>query len=146
MEEPTALHIIMIVLFVPLLLALIAGWFLFVVFLISRIGGWHRLAKAFRTEVERPGRATRTSMRCGAFGRYNGCVYVGALPEGLHVSMMLPFSVGHPPVLLPWQSLRVVQRQNDFLGSRTQVAVGDVTKIWFLSDALSGTPLDARSE
>ena len=80
----------------------------FVCIVISRFGGWHKLASAYRTSLPFGGTLRRfqtARMRGGA--RYKGCLNVGASPSGLFLSTYFPFRPGHPPLLVPWQDVTV---------------------------------------
>ena len=80
----------------------------FVCIAISSIGGWRKLAAAYRTSQPFGGKLQRfqtARMRAGA--RYKGCLNVGASPSGLFLSTYFPFRPGHPPLLVPWQDVTV---------------------------------------
>ena len=42
---------------------------------------------------------------------YSGMLYVGSNSEGIHLSVMKLFAVGHPDLLIPWN---VVEDLGDF--------------------------------
>jgi hypothetical protein len=75
-------------------------------FLISQISGWSRLAQRFSAtepfsgEIWR-GQSARFRFYCG----YNNCLTVGATQEALYLSVMIPFRIFHPPLLIPWQEI-----------------------------------------
>jgi hypothetical protein len=57
---------------------------------------------------------------------YNSVLHVGVQPEGLHLSVMALFRVGHPPLLIPWDEITDVRRR---------------TMLWYTLYALRiGTP------
>ena len=70
--------------------------------------GWRRLAErypaALRPEATEHRVASATSARIG-LANYNGVLHVGVSPEGLHLSVMSIFRVGHPPLLIPWNEI-----------------------------------------
>ncbi len=47
-------------------------------------------------------------MQSGKIGRaaYKGCLIIHSSPEGLHLSVLLPFRPGHPPFFIPWDAVR----------------------------------------
>jgi hypothetical protein len=74
---------------------------------LSTIGGWRRLAEYYRLNT--PFAGTKWHFRSASFRRfvgYNGVLTVGASPEGLYLSVLFPFRIGHPPLLIPWQHVR----------------------------------------
>ena len=74
--------------------------------LLSAVGGWRRLAKRFPASSQPTGR--RFFMLGGRFGlvTYGGCLTVYSSPEGLYLSVLLPFRIGHPPLFIPWSAIR----------------------------------------
>ncbi len=36
---------------------------------------------------------------------YNGCLTIHSSAEGLHLSVWLPFRLGHPPLFIPWDTV-----------------------------------------
>ena len=76
--------------------------------LISLIGGWFELGRAYRAVA--PFRGSRwhlqdASLRFGA--SYRGVLTVGANSEGFYASVFFPFRIGHPPLFIPWQDVSV---------------------------------------
>jgi hypothetical protein len=75
-------------------------WY-FVGLKLSRIGGWQKLAEVYPARTPPSGQKFNTY---GAVGkvRYKGCLYVFVSRDGLFVSVMALFSIGHKPLFLPW--------------------------------------------
>src|SRR5437867_2949527 len=76
--------------------------------LISSIGGWGELGRRFRYPENFKG--SRWSFQSGQMrwiAGYRNCLTLGASDEGLYMSVLLPFRIGHPPVLIPWAEIRV---------------------------------------
>lgn len=117
--------------FVPLIiaggLAALAAFWSGIVWLIAQLGGWGRLARHFATDAPPAPEARSFSMASGAVGmsRYNGALRVHVQPDGLRLSVLLPFRPGHPPVLIPWAEIASVERKTRFAISTYEVAVGD---------------------
>lgn len=81
---------------------------LVIFFLISRLGGWALLARRFRTDE--PFYGESWSWQSGQFRgwcNYNRCLTVGVSPEALYLSVLLPFRLFHPPLLIPWREIEV---------------------------------------
>jgi len=96
-----------------LVLAIVAGFLVifpvfwcFVVWLISLIGGWRRLAQVYQTSETPGGRGLFAHFVLVGIASYRNTVTVRITPAGLHLAVMPLFRVGHPPLLIPWHALR----------------------------------------
>src|SRR5580698_6242674 len=76
--------------------------------LLSYLSGWHRLAEQFRSD----GSATeervwfcQARMRYGV--HYGNIVNFGFSGAGVRISVFPLFRVGHPPLEIPWNEVRV---------------------------------------
>ena len=78
----------------------------FVVWLISLIGGWRRLAQVYRTSETPGGRLLFTRFVLVGIASYRNTVTLHITPAGLHLAVMPLFRAGHPPLLIPWTALR----------------------------------------
>ncbi|HUN89774.1 MAG TPA: hypothetical protein VMU28_13330 [Terriglobales bacterium] len=86
-------------------LAFFGTWF-FVMFFISRVGGWSRLAESYRTEQPFLGNLIRfQAAQLRNRTNYNGCMNFGGDPAGLYMVPMVPFRMFHPPLLIPWEEI-----------------------------------------
>ncbi len=73
--------------------------------LLSEMGGWRTLARHYGASSPFPGKRFRfRSARLGGVN-YNSCLTFEAGPAGLHISVLAPFRVGHPPLLVPWSDI-----------------------------------------
>jgi len=76
--------------------------------LISLIGGWFELGRAYRAVA--PFQGSRWHLQ-DAYLRlltsYRGVLTVGANSEGFYASVFFPFRIGHPPLFIPWQDVSV---------------------------------------
>jgi hypothetical protein len=85
---------------------------LFVGAIVSFIGGWHSLAKAYRTRVSFDGAKWR--MQSGQMrwlANYNNVLTLGVSPEGLYLASMFLFRFMHPPLLIPWSEIKVRRKK-----------------------------------
>ncbi len=75
---------------------------------LSIASGWRTLAQFYR--ASRPFTGQRLHLRTASFGSvgYNGCITLGANAEGLFVSVLLPFRLGHPPLFIRWSEIENV--------------------------------------
>jgi hypothetical protein len=90
-------------------------WFLLVFFpvlwvsvlaAISFVSGWSMLARRFATTLDAPAGARR--FLSGSLGsvRFNNVLTVAVSADGLYLAVLGLFRPFHPPLLLPWASLR----------------------------------------
>ena len=74
--------------------------------LISVIGGWRSLSGDYRANFPYDGKKLRmksVSMRWGT--SYSNCVTIGANKEGLYLSVLPIFRIGHPTLFIPWADI-----------------------------------------
>jgi hypothetical protein len=74
----------------------------------SVIGGWFSLAKVYRTQVAFDG--TKWRMQSGQMrwlANYNNVLTIGVSQQGLYLASMFLFRFMHPPLLVPWNKIKV---------------------------------------
>jgi hypothetical protein len=105
-------------------LAFIAFWIL-INFLLSRMG-WHAFAKRYPAP-QRP-RGTVYSSPFTHFGlllaRYSFVVRIVASDSGVYFSTSLLFRAFHPPFLVPWTSVKKIERHG-ILGNLYRLDIED---------------------
>jgi hypothetical protein len=74
-----------------------------IVQLLSWLSGWRTLAAAYATTTV-PAAGALSRMQSGRIGvvSYRNSLNVGVTPQGLYLSVLLPFRPGHAPLLIPW--------------------------------------------
>jgi hypothetical protein len=82
-----------------------------IIFLLSRVGGWHRLAQSFQATSQPTGR--KFSMASASLGgtNYNNCLTTVVANEGFFMQPWLPFRMFHPPLLIPWNAFSPFQER-----------------------------------
>jgi hypothetical protein len=92
--------------------------------LLSRVGGWHRLARAFPARGRPQG--TRFSVQSGKVGmvNYNNCLTIYVSPDGLYLSVWPVFRIGHPPLFVPWDDISNPRTRRFLWVRTTTVQVG----------------------
>jgi hypothetical protein len=76
--------------------------------IISFVGGWFSLAKVYRTRVPFNGVKWRMqSARMRWLANYNNVLTMGVSPQGLYLASMFLFRFMHPPLLVPWNEIKV---------------------------------------
>lgn len=74
--------------------------------LIAFVGGWSRLAREFRATDKPAGNAFYLQGGSVGMTQYKGCLVIYTSAAGLYLSVLLPFRLGHPPLLIPWGAIR----------------------------------------
>ncbi|HSW14951.1 MAG TPA: hypothetical protein VLI06_19045 [Solimonas sp.] len=92
--------------------------------LLSRIGGWHRLAGVY--ETQRPPQGRRHGWQQGWFGgvSYRGCLHIYVAPEGLYLTVMGLLRVGHPPLMIPWGAIHGIEPRRYLWRRMTRFQIG----------------------
>ena len=117
--------------------------------LLAYIGGWAKLANQYLDVPEREKRLERTyGMQSGYIGttRYKGCLNFRIYEEGLGLSVLFLFRIGHPPLFIPWDQFHSISEKRVFFFPFLDTYVGTpvvasvVLPIW-IRDQL---PLDCR--
>ncbi|MCA8997545.1 MAG: hypothetical protein KDA80_11170 [Planctomycetaceae bacterium] len=98
--------------------------------LASHVGGWAKLAAHYTDTRSEQG--DTYYMRSGSVGivKYNACLILRVCENGLRLSVVFPFRIGHPPLFIPWDQFHSVSE----------------TGLFFLRflDAYVGTPVVAN--
>jgi hypothetical protein len=77
-------------------------------FVLSKIGGWAALTQRFRATEPFYGESWGwQSAKFRGWCNYNNCLTVGVSQEALYLSVMIPFRLFHPPLLIPWREIEV---------------------------------------
>jgi len=99
-QHPSAFAAIFLIYFLFL-------WFL-VATIISLVGGWFALAKLYRTRATFNGAKRRMqSGRMGWLANYNNVLTIGVSQQGLYLASIFLFRFMHPPLLVPWNEIKV---------------------------------------
>ena len=90
------------VLFFPFFVAFFSA----ICFALSLISGWRSLAEHYK--ATQPFSGERWHLRSGSMGlvSYGSCLTLGANTEGIFLSVLFPFRVGHPPLFIPWSEVQ----------------------------------------
>jgi hypothetical protein len=76
---------------------------------------------------------------------YGSCLTIYNGPEGIYLSVMWPFSLGHPPLFIPWGELHYV-RTRRFLGMEDvffEVGSPSIAKLCLSKKVFEGRELAA---
>jgi hypothetical protein len=112
-------------LLVSVLVVLLVGmWWVFVLWLLSELSGWRKLAAIFRAQHPPSGRCL--PMQGGWVGDtlYTGCLTIYTSDEGLYVSIWPIFRFRQPPLLIPWSAIHNRREKRWMLSRLVQFDVG----------------------
>ncbi|MCL1474182.1 hypothetical protein [Argonema antarcticum] len=115
-------------------------WFLF-----SR--SWLSLAKLYKTNQPPPHNIRR--MRQGYVGwiRYRGALNIGITHEGIYLSIMRPFNIGTPPLLIPWRAIDRIEKVTSFFVQSYRLHLKDnKTTLILNKEDLEGSQLYYRGQ
>jgi hypothetical protein len=137
--DPAKTSLPALLVFVPLAFA--AAW-LFAAFVVSR-SGWRKFAQRYPATVQPRGMVCKSPLsRFGnILGTYRNVVRVIFGEKGIHFSVLFLFRPFHPPFLLPWSSVRRIEKTSGFFGQRYCLEITDPAgqiKVWL---PLSAEPL-----
>ncbi len=79
--------------------------------LASQVGGWAELAKKYAGGRDEPGETYW--LRSGSVGavNYSSCLVIRVCDDGLRLSVLFPFRIGHPPLFIPWDQFHSVSEK-----------------------------------
>ena len=91
------------ILFFPFFIGL---WCL-VSLLISLFSGWHSAAKIYKNNSEIPEKEYYFQSARINIANYNGCLRFGKNGKGLLIRVFFFFRLGHPPLFIPWDEIKI---------------------------------------
>jgi hypothetical protein len=124
--------------FIPLLVlpAFLLGFALIwtgVVYLISLLSGWRRLARRYRYQGPPRPDARSGSGRIGV-ANYKGALRVAFDDRGLYLGVNPFFRAGHPTLFIPWTDISGAQRGKALLFQTMKLEVKDGPRIVLYGD------------
>ena len=93
--------------------------------LLSRMSGWRELAQRYAHKMGTPEESF--SFQTASFRwaiNYRSCITIGLSPEGLSLSILKPFRMFHPSILIPWSVIRSVDATRYFFYDATRIQIG----------------------
>jgi hypothetical protein len=112
------------------------------------MSGWWELSRIYRATVSQNGKRfwfQSASMRMGT--NYGNCLIVGVNSEGIRVSVLFLFRIGHPPLFVPWPDVSMREKRFLFFFKQVELRFAKCSSIPFvisrrlmnrISDALGG--------
>jgi hypothetical protein len=103
--------------FWPIFPFFFVGMWLIVSFVISHLG-WRSFSRRYSSQVRPAGIAYNSpSSWFGILGHYHNVVRVVFTDTGVYFYVMFLFRAFHPPFLVPWESVKRVEKKDGFFGS-----------------------------
>jgi hypothetical protein len=84
----------------------VVAWILLIL-LVEFLAGWPDLKRAYQSQVPFAGRIRRFQTARIGLVTYGSCLVLGSNPEGIYLTVLLPFRVGAKPVFVPWRDITV---------------------------------------
>jgi hypothetical protein len=116
-------------------------------------GQWRALAVRFAAPAEPPRGEVRFGfsslrMTSGIGGIYHHCVTIGVSDRGISLSLWLPMRLFHPPLLIPWRSVRSCDPKTLAWYKGRTVNLGDGEGFWVQGKAAEaiGAKWDGMSD
>jgi hypothetical protein len=95
-----------------------------IVWLISRMSGWARLARQNPARGPITGDVFRwCSARIRFLSSYQNCLTVTVSSAGIHMQPVIFFRIGHDPIFISWKAVRNIDRQNNWLFPAIRLAL-----------------------
>ncbi len=116
-----------------------------IVTLISRVGGWSELAKRFGSDAPPDGEVFKwCSARLRIFCNYSNCLRVTVSDAGIHIRTLVFFKVGHQPLFIPWRAVHDLKVRRYWRYSSAKLTLKDQTGDWSATIVLYGWGLAER--
>lgn len=87
-----------IVVFFPIMWVLVST-------VLSKISGWESLAKTYKEESKFVGNISHLQFFSFGHIQYKGCGIFGANSTHLFLSVLFPFRIKHPPLVIPYKEI-----------------------------------------
>lgn len=100
------------------------GIWMGVCLILGLTSGWRSLAARHPARGDEPSHSLTVWGMIGVVS-YKGVLHLAPTHVGLDMRVMPLFRVGHPPLLVPWQAIRVEGEQAGFRGTYTKVRLGE---------------------
>lgn len=141
--EPLSIIVFPVMIFLTFFTAV---W-LFVCFILARVGGWEKLARAYRYDGTFNGKRWRfRSCKMNGYVNYNNCLTFSANPSGLYIDILPLFRFHHPPLLIPWSDIRE-KKDKGFVFSYLELTFAAVPNVRLrLLESLGEKLLDAARQ
>ena len=94
--------------------------------MISHVSGWQKLGKMYSTTYS-PGNTISCSALFRYVCRYSGVLQYATTAEGLYLKPIKLFSIGHKPLLIPWEAIENYESGNFLLFYASRFRIKGIT-------------------
>jgi|JI9StandDraft_1071089.scaffolds.fasta_scaffold165792_2 hypothetical protein len=112
--------------------SLFLGIWLGMLFLISFLGSWGKLHKAYKfpNRVQKPFLTKSFQSIQLGMSNYNGIMTLSYYPEGLGMEVMILFRFQHPKILIPWKDIKLKEKsKNIFTWNKLEIGNPVIAKM-----------------
>lgn len=118
-----------------LILALPLFWY-FLLVVISKMGGWSKLALHYETHQIPDGQKMNFHSAIINGAKYNGVINYTFRFDGLGLEVFLLFRAGHPRVFIPWTDLEYLGQKKQFWVSMHSIGIRKAGVEIFIGDTI----------
>lgn len=93
--------------------------------LAALLSGWLKLSAHYRTDRAPQGRSSGYINATLGFVGYRRSLRIHTDADGLFLTVMAPFRVGHPPLFIPWRNVREAKLEKFLWKETIKVTLGD---------------------
>lgn len=117
-----------------------------IVFLISRMTGWARMARRFGVSSDRKFSGEGfgwSSAQFNLLGGYSNCLDIVVSRHGIYIRPVWLFRIGHEPLLIPWAAIAGIEVGRRMFLTIAKVAIrpeghgGASSAVWFSGKRLA---------
>jgi len=97
------------------------------------MSGWWELSRIYKAMVSPDGKRfwfQSASMRMGT--NYGNCLIVGVNREGIRLSVLFLFRIGHPPLFIPWPDVSMSEKRFLFFFKQVELRFAKCPSIPFV--------------
>jgi hypothetical protein len=108
-------------------IAIIPAMWCLLLWLLSRLSGWSRLAGQYRAPAGVVGESAW--MRTGRIGvvNYHSCLCFRVNDDGIRITVALPLRLCHPPLFIPWDQFHHIVADPILYSHKAKMSVGRPT-------------------
>lgn len=96
---------LLVVALVLLSIVVFPAFWCLIVLLISHVSGWQRLSRDYASNVPPHGQEFLRQTGSVGLASYRNCLNVHVAVEGLFLSTLFLFRIGHKPLFIPWHEI-----------------------------------------
>jgi hypothetical protein len=113
-----------VLLIIFLIIVCLLSFWISIIWLISHLGGWHRLAQRYHSIRPTTGKVWRWQYGSINWVGYNGVLILTANAEGVFLELSWFFSFGHNRIFIPWHEFHEAKIKKFLFWRQVQAKVG----------------------